>query len=199
MSGNKKNILIINGSLGGASGNTSVLIKAALKYLSDADINTDVLHLNENNQNEDSLKLKLTWANGFIFTSGTYWDSWGSPMQKFLETTTQFEASDLFLYKPASVMIGMHSVGGKGVLSRLQGVLNTMGLSIPPMSGIVYALSTHLALSVSENQNDFNDDFWSMDDIEIVVHNLLTAVNNKTNFKAWPVDRKDPKRRWLFE
>ncbi|MBC7538889.1 MAG: NAD(P)H-dependent oxidoreductase [Bacteriovorax sp.] len=190
----KKNILIINGSLGGATGNTSVLIETAKKYLSVHGANIDILHLEEN---EDDLKTKLTWAHGFIFTSGTYWDSWGSPMQKFLETTTQYEASDLFLYKPASVMISMHSVGGKGVLSRLQGVLNTMGLNIPPMSGFVYSLATHIALTINESQKDFNDDFWSLEDIEIVIHNLMTATQHKHDFKSWPVDSKDPQRRWL--
>jgi hypothetical protein len=197
MSENKKNILIINGSLGGADGNTSVLISTALSVLKVYDVNTEVLHLADlqNNEFGDNLKSNLEWAQGFIFTTGTYWDSWGSPMQKFLETSTQFEATDYILYKPASVMVSMHSVGGKGVLSRLQGVLNTMGLAIPPMSGIVYALSAHLASSI--NDNTFNDDFWSLDDIEVVVHNLMTAVNNKTNYKSWPVDHKDPKRRWL--
>lgn len=187
-----KNILIINGSLGGATGNTSVLIEAANKSIIQHGANVEVLHL-ENNQND--LETKLSWANGFIFTSGTYWDSWGSPMQKFLENSTQYEASDLFLFKPASVMITMHSVGGKSVLSRLQGVLNTIGLAIPPMSGLVYSLSTHLAMNSSENT--FNDDFWSLDDLEIIVHNLMAAVNKKYDYKAWPVDRKDPKRRWL--
>jgi hypothetical protein len=118
-------------------------------------------------------------------------------MQKFLEMATKYEASDLFLFKPASVMITMHSVGGKGVLSRLQGVLNTMGLGIPPMSGMVYALSTHIALTMGENYNHFNDDFWSLEDIEIIIHNLMSAVQHKHDFKSWPVDRKDPQRRWL--
>lgn len=193
MISNNKNILIINGSLGGASGNTAVLIALTQKHLALHHANIDILHLEEN---EYDLKTKLTWADGFIFTSGTYWDSWGSPMQKFLESSTQYEASDLFLYKPAGVIISMHSVGGKEILSRLQGVLNTMGLAIPPMCGLVYSLSTHMALILSDSC-DFSDDFWSLEDLEIVVHNLMTAVNHNHNFKSWPIDRKDPKRRWL--
>ncbi|MDO9183161.1 MAG: NAD(P)H-dependent oxidoreductase [Bacteriovorax sp.] len=191
MNNKTKKILILNGSLGGSNGNTSVLIETALKYLKKHDVEIDIFHL-ENNPN--NIKNKLAWADAFVFTSGTYWDSWGSPMQYFLETSTQYEASDLFLFKPASVMISMHSVGGKGVLSRLQGVLNTMGLSIPPMSGFVYSLATHLSL---ESNNEFHDDFWSLTDIEIIIHNLITAVKHEHDFKAWPVDRKDPGRRWL--
>lgn len=187
------NILIINGSLGGQKGNTAVLIETAQKYLSRPNVEVQVLHLEENQKDFES---QLAWAHGFIFTSGTYWDSWGSPMQKFLETATLFEASELFLYKPACVMITMHSVGGKGVLSRLQGVLNTMGLAIPPMSGLVYSLAAHTALTLSKRE-DFHQDFWSLHDIEIIVHNLLTAVLHKRDFKSWPIDQSDPHRRWL--
>lgn len=189
-----KTIMIINGSLGGSKGNTSALISEAVKILRAHKADIDILHLEEDEKN---LEARLKKADGFLFTTGTYWDSWGSPLQKFLENCTEYEASDVFLFKPASVMVTMHSVGGKSVLSRLQGVLNTLGIAIPPMSGLVYALSTHLAMKSDEQS--FNADFWSMEDVEIVVHNLMTAVYKKQDYKAWPVDRKDPKRRWLQE
>lgn len=188
----EKKILILNGSLGGAEGNTSVLIKVASELLTTANVLFEIIHLEKNSSD---LASKLSWADGFLFTSGTYWDSWGSPMQAFLENATQYEASDLFLFKPAAVIISMHSVGGKEVLSRLQGVLNTIGLMVPPMSGLVYALSTQLAMKSPDKS--FNEDFWGMEDVEVVIHNLLTAVNQKHDFKSWPVDRKDPKRKWL--
>lgn len=193
-----KKILIINGSLGGANGNTSVMINQCLVQLKKLNVQTETLHLQEifSSHQEDYstlLKNKFEKADGFIFTSGTYWDSWGSPMQKFLETITSLEASDVLLFKPCAVIITMHSVGGKEVLSRLQGVLNTMGLIIPPMSGMVYALSTHLALTT---ENDFAEDFWSKDDLKIVLHNLIASSMNEKTFKAWPVDKKDPTRLW---
>lgn len=185
------NILIINGSLGGAEGNTSVIIAEAIACLKKEKARVDLIQLD---QGEKDLVEKLKWADGFLFTSGTYWDSWGSPLQIFLENSTVYEASDLFLGKPASVMITMHSVGGKGVLSRLQGVLNTMGMLIPPMSGMVYSLSAHMA---QKTDHDFGEDFWSLDDIEIIVHNLITSALQKNNYRAWAIDKKDPKRRWL--
>lgn len=189
-----KNVLIINGSLGGKDGNSNEVIshvKAQLKKTNA--IESKEIFLNQNNY-QSELENILDWADGFIFTSGTYWDSWGSPMQAFLENCTEFEGGPVLFKKPASVIITMHSVGGKEVLSRLQGVLNTMGLMIPPMSGMVYALSTHLALM---NQTSFAFDFWSMDDIEIVVHNLITAIDQNNNYQSWNVDKKDPKRKWL--
>ena len=82
----KNNILIINGSLGGANGNTNVLIEKASQYLSQYQINFEILHLEEYfKKNQNDLLSKISWADGFIFTTGTYWDSWGSPLQIFLE------------------------------------------------------------------------------------------------------------------
>ena len=191
-----KKILIINGSLGGAIGNSNVLINHAIENLKTHSALYEIIHL-KNNHND--IEAKLKWADGFLFVSGTYWDSWGSPLQLFLEKSTEYEATDLFLFKPASVIITMHSVGGKAILSRLQGVLNTMGMLIPPMSGFVYSLATHLNLKKEHHEEDlsFNDDFWNLEDIEIVIHNLMTAVNHKHTYKSWPVDRKDPNRRWI--
>ncbi len=193
MNSKSKNILILNGSLGAEKGNTSILIQQALMTLHRYQATVEVIHLKK--YPLVNLKEKLNWADGFIFTSGTYWDSWGSPLQKFLEDCTEFEATNVFFNKPASVLISMHSVGGKEVLSRLQGVLSTMGLSIPPMSGLVYSLAAHLA--IHESQTSFKDDFWSLEDIEVTTHNLITAILGNYNFKSWPVDTKDPTRRWL--
>lgn len=137
-----KKILILNGSLGANTGNTDFLIDHIQIKLKKHNASTEVVHLKdlmEKNLSLNQLKNKLEAADGFVFTSGTYWDSWGSPMQHFLEVSTELEGTNLFLGKPAVVMITMHSVGGKGVLSRLQGVLNTIGLMIPPMTGIVYS------------------------------------------------------------
>jgi multimeric flavodoxin WrbA len=191
-----KKVLIIDGSLGGASGNSQQLIQVVNQELKKYQVQTDLIHLKENPELKlDWMKEKISWAQAYIFISGTYWDSWSSLLQKFLEVATEFEGTDIFLGKPAGVFITMHSVGGKEVLSRLQGVLNTMGLAIPPMSGMVYSLATHIALK--DENTDFAADFWSMEDCEIIVHNLITYLDGKRTYRAWPVDRKDPTRKWL--
>ncbi|MBC7428972.1 MAG: NAD(P)H-dependent oxidoreductase [Bacteriovorax sp.] len=187
-----KKILILNGSISGADGNTQHLIKLVQEKIE----NCEVLHLKDLQEKKitiGELKNKLKKADGFIFTSGTYWDSWGSPMQHFLEVATEFEAGDMFMGKPAAVIITMHSVGGKGVLSRLQGVLNTLGILIPPMSGMVYSLAGHLAL---QTESSFAEDFWSLEDTNVIIHNLMASLGNK-KYQSWPVDHKDPKRIWI--
>ena len=190
-----KNILLINGSLGSENGNTAFLINQIKNILApNEQLQLSVIHLADSHSIDWNKALNA--ADGFIFTTGTYWDSWGSPLQKFLEDCTAFEGSNLLFNKPASVIVSMHSVGGKGVLSRLQGVLNTQGLMIPPMSGMVFALSTMLAERVTST---FHDDFWNIDDLQIVVHNLATAVLKKDDYLCWPMDKKDPKRKWINE
>jgi multimeric flavodoxin WrbA len=175
-------ILIINGSLGGAGGNTAVMLRRLEKeFQPRADLRT--------------LEL-LAWCDGLVFSTGTYWDSWGSPLQKFLEEMTGTEATELWLGKPAAVLVTMHSVGGKAVLSRLQGVLNTLGCAIPPMSGFVYSLSNQLALATP---SDFADDFWRLDDLQSIAENLLRAAAARAVYASWPVDRQDPRRRWISD
>ena len=192
-----KKILILNGSLGGRDGYTQYLISQSEKFIKNYGHAAETIHLKDFLDKKitlNEMKTKLMEAHGVVMTSGTYWDSWGSPMQYFLEAATEFEASDIFMGKPAAVLITMHSVGGKSVLSRLQGVLNTLGFMIPPMSGMVYSLAGKLAL---ETDSNFAEDFWGMEDLEIIIHNLVTTFEKEPSFKPWPVDHKDPKRIWI--
>ncbi len=187
-----KKILILNGSINGQEGNTNKLIEKIQGQIESSEI-IQLKDLMEKKLTFNDLKIKFKKADGFIFTSGTYWDSWGSPLQYFLEVGTELEGSELILGKPAAVIITMHAVGGKAVLSRLQGVLSTLGMLIPPMSGMVYSLTQQLAL---DSKSSFAEDFWSLEDTNIVLHNILASLGNK-KYKTWPVDHKDPKRIWI--
>jgi multimeric flavodoxin WrbA len=187
-----KNILILNGSLSGKEGNTQSIIELIQNKMDCC----EVIHLSDFQNKSISfweIKNKIIKADAFVFTSGTYWDNWGSPLQLFLEAATELEGTDFFLGKPAAVIITMHSVGGKSVLSRLQGVLNTMGFMIPPMTGMVYSLAAHLAL---KTESSFSEDFWSLEDTNTIVHNLLASMSDQ-KYMAWPVDIKDAKRNWI--
>ncbi len=194
-------ILIIDGSLGGSTGNTARVLASLQKRLSSSDI--CVFHLVERTPSQDD----LAGADAFVFTTGVYWDSWGSPLQTFLEMSTPLEGAPCWFGKPAAVVVTMHSVGGKEVLSRLQGVLNTFGLFIPPMSGMTYSLANQMALQVglqvgkgAEN-TDFEKDLWCLDDLSVVARNLELAAQNrrdlKTQWRAWPVNRSDARRIWV--
>lgn len=188
-------IAVINGSLGGKSGNTGRILALLLEMLISGSELREI-HLSPGFPNPRGLEETLAWAQGFVFASGTYWDSWGSPLQRFFEETTDFEAGEHWLGKPACTLVTMHSVGGKEVLSRLQGVLSTLGCQIPPMSGMIYSLANHLALR--GQPSEFHADLWQLGDLGVLAHNLVTALEKRTDWKAWPVDTSDPKRRWFF-
>lgn len=187
-----KNLLVLNGSPSGDQGNCATLIKSLHKLVG-KQASLEVVHLAKSSYGP-GLKKKIEKASGVIFVSGTYWDSWGSPMQKLLEQMTELEASPAIMGKPCAVFILMHSVGGKSVLSRLQGVLSTMGFLIPPMSGMVYSLVSDIAL---KSKSTHAKDFWQKEDAELILENLLKACDLNVVWTTWPVDKKDPRRKWL--
>lgn len=187
-------ILILNGSPQGRKSNCEKLAALLKKK-----VKAEVFHLAESKWTAGEKKKlfkQLTKAKGFIFLTGTYWDSWGSPLQMFLENVTDLEGSPTFLGKPAIVMVLNHSVGGKGVLSRLQGVLSTLGCLIPPMSGFVYSWVNDQVLK-NKSKSEAHKDLWSLDDLEDILKNFQKALQIKINWQRWPVDRKDYRQIWL--
>ena len=174
----KKKILILNGSPQGSKSNGQKLIQKIVQELGTT-VQTSVQHLSQKKYSK-SLKAKIEAADVCIFVSGTYWDSWGSPLQEFLEKATELEGSKAILGKPCAVFILMHSVGGKGVLSRLQGVLSTMGFLIPPMSGMVYSSLGHRLSKGAPKAMD--EDIWHLNDVRLILANLKISLEIK---KDW--------------
>lgn len=188
-------ITILNGSLGGHEGNTAQAI-ATLARLLATHARVECVALAEANAIEEAREL-IPRSQAFVFATGTYWDSWGSPLQRLFEQCTDLEGTAAWLGKPAATIVTMHSVGGKEVLSRLQGVLGTLGLEIPPMTGLAHSLAGELARR-SPAGGAHGEDLWSLDDLEIVAHNLLEALHSpRRAYRSWAVDRGDPSRRWI--
>lgn len=190
----KHNFLIFNAGLAESEGQSGHLATLVAQKLQQA-CEVRVMNL-ASERNQHVWREHLAWADGFVFISGTYWDSWSSHLQYFLEQTTEWEGSDLWLGKPAAVLITMHSVGGKGVASRLQGVLSNLGAVLPPMSSFVYSLNTHLALQGDCKGHE--SDFWSLDDLDPLLANLVCAANiPRDGWQSWPVDSKNFKQKWI--
>ena len=195
-------VLFVNGSLGGEGGNAGIFsAKLKERFFGRAEVRELVLRdeiFSLGAEGFAKIEKQVAAAQGLVFVTGTYWDSWGSPLQRFLELATGSEASAAWLGKPAAVLVTMHSVGGKGILSRLQGVLNTFGCLIPPMCGVVYSLANQEALRQGLDA-EFAADLWGPEDLEPLAHNLLTAIGTSAKWRAWPVDRADPARRWISD
>jgi NAD(P)H-dependent FMN reductase len=190
-------VLLIDASLTGPGGNCSRLLDAFDARLAGLARTVRVALSGRDAHSFASLEPRLRAADAFVFATGTHWDSWSSALQKFLEDATPAEATELWLGKPAAVLVTEHSVGGKGVLSRLQGVLLTLGCALPPFSGLVLSHAAQLARQHSPKRSAA-EDFWSVEDLDVVAHNLCAAARRRSaGWRAWPVDRKDYARVWL--
>jgi len=191
-------ILLLNASLAGDTGNTAVLFAQARRLLARrAHVTTLTLAATPAEIGASdfaSLRPQLAAAGAFLIGTGTHWDSWSSVLQKFFEDATPAEGTALWLGKPAACVVSEHSVGGKGVLSRLQGVLVTLGCTLPPMSGLVLSRAAVIA---AQHAPDAARDFWCVDDLCVVCHNLVEAAAGTHRWKTWPVDRKGFADRWL--
>ncbi len=190
-------VLLLNAGLGGANGNSArVLDRLADHLRGTADIETATLGP-DGATDFARITPGLARAHAIVIATGVHWDAWSSSLQSFLEAATPAEAGPLWLGKPAAVLVTEHSVGGKGVLSRLQGVLVTLGCEIPPLSGLVLSRAGQLARTGAP-RDPAADDLWQPDDLAVVAHNLLTAARRPVaQWRAWPVDRTHYVDRWL--
>ena len=190
----KKKLAVVLGGLGGAQGNGARLLEHAEECLT-AIFNTQVVVLASAGGFPKHQNL-LGDSDAFVFVTGTYWDSWSSHLQLFLEEATPSEMSDMWLGKPAAVWVTAHSVGGKGVCSRLQGVLSTFGLLIPPATGVVITKATELACKHAPN---LSQDFWSMGCLNVSARNLRAALDPNPCYVAWQLGDEDPGECWIPE
>lgn len=195
MSHARPRILAIQAGLGGAEGNGAVLLAHAIEHLAPhADVETAVLAARPGfTAHRDA----IARADAVVIATGTYWDGFSSHLQRFFEEATPTEGTSLWMGKPVACLVSAHSAGGKTVLSRLQGVLSTLGATIPPMGGLVVTLAAQIAIEHATAEEAA--DLWCVDDLEVVCHNLLVAAAtaDRSAYKAWRVDRGDPSRRWL--
>ncbi len=180
-----KKLLVIDGSLQGKDGNTTRLTHFLLAELQ-SKISIDYLELKACRNMVDE-EQRFRAADGFVFTTGTYWQSWSSYAQRFFEEVTLWEGTDIWLGKPMCTLVTMHSVGGLEVLSRLQANFLLLGAFIPPMCGLVYSYVNHRAFAVPEKEHE-GLDMWGLQDVPVVAHNLLEAINKTHNYRSWEVD-----------
>lgn len=187
-------VLIVDGSLGGSAGNTAELLALAQRRF-EREASVDYLEL-VREPNLARILAAIDEADAILFGTGTYWDSWGSPLQRFFEMTAHTEGQSIWVGKPAGAVVTAHAVGAKGVLSRLFGVLNVYGMMIPPFAGLVYRFVD--AAAAPHANEHLRNELWSPADVEIVCHNLLSALFHRTDWKVWPTNEGRYGEKWLF-
>ncbi len=200
MKNSKKKILIINGSIRGKKGNSWKLSKIAEKVLkSEHSAYVSIINLSEPKPSIKEVYDILNSSDGFLVVSGTYWNNWGSPLQRFIEIITTFENSPALFGKPLACAVTMDSVGGAEVASRIQSVFSGLGCWNPPCSTLVVSRVGQEAVLSSKGQTeDPNEDVWRVDDIDIVLKNLVTATTLQNNlWVSWPhIELKIPNGKW---
>jgi hypothetical protein len=200
-----RSVLIINGAIGGRTGNTAMLLKKIKRMLLrhstvDVDIKVKIIHLSPS-FSWNSVKRSIKKSDCLIFSTGTYWDSWGSPMQQLFEKMTVLEGSKYLVGKPACAIVTMHSVGGKEVCSRMLGNLVSLGCMVPPFAGFAYSYADHIAHKSRTSGKRLLDDVWHIEDLETLLSNLLKATNTvKPDYQVWnflDTSAFDPTTVWL--
>jgi len=197
------NVLVINGAIGGRVGNTSMLLKKIKRMIlkQEEEVRVRVIHLSPSFC-WNSVKRSIKKADCLIFSTGTYWDSWGSPMQQLFEKMTVLEGSKYLVGKPACAIVTMHSVGGKEVVSRILGNLVSLGCMIPPFAGFAYSYADHVAHKSRTSGKKLLDDVWHIQDLESLLGNLVKAAKheNKPQYEVWnflDTTAFDPTTVWL--
>ena len=185
-------VLIVNAGLAANRGNSQVVAEHCRALLGGLGVAHESVVLKD--AVPGSVRAAIARAERLVFVSGTYWGGFSSLLQQLFEELTPSEASELWLGKPASVLVTAHQVGAQSVLFRLQGVLSTFGCLIAPLSGVVI---TKLGEALRARAPELCDDVWGLDDVGTALHNLLAAPYTPAKFRPWPVDREHYAERWL--
>lgn len=189
MASDKINILIINGSLRGEKGNSYALATHAETLITARPgVTVEMLTLAHPQATVESVYERLCRCDGFLVISGVYWNSWSSPLQRFLEVATAFELSPAFWGKPVACAISMDSVGGSEVAARLHAAFSGLGCWSPPCATLVVSRVGQEAIAVSQGKpDDPNEDVWRPDDLGVVISNLVTAAaKDRSGWQPWP-------------
>lgn len=182
-------IALVDGSLRPGSGNTArALERVCQAFGKEAEVHRVLLGNFRGTVPEMAEQLRA--VDGFVFGSGTYWSSWGSPLQRFFEVMTPYEATDVFAFKPASVVVTMDATGGAEVASRLSATLACLGCAVPPFGWM--ALS-RVASVLEATDAGATRDVWGAADLDVLGANLLAAVKQaalapRGAYRAWPVE-----------
>ncbi|HEX4337102.1 MAG TPA: NAD(P)H-dependent oxidoreductase [Polyangiaceae bacterium] len=182
-------LVVIDGSLRPAVGNTAQALARCTAAFG-PDVGVDRIALAEYGGTIAEMATRLRAADGFLVGTGTYWGSWGSPLQQFLELMTPYEATEVFLGKPASVVVTMDSTGGSEVAARLASTFVCFGCSTPPFGWMTLS---RIGVALGEHGSEAVRDVWTAPDLIVLAQNLVLAARlPRPGFRAWTVDRGAP-------
>ena len=175
-------VLLLNGAVRGNAGDSHVALQQVRDLMPDDDVT--MLTLAEHTGTIEDVVALVEAADAFVLGTGTYWGSWGSPLQRFLEVMTPHEASALFVGKPVAAVVTMDSVGGVDVGLRLLGAFTLLGCLVPPFPLVVLS---RVGSAVRELPGF--DDVWQLKDLAVLVDNLRACSDLRARFSTWPIEK----------
>lgn len=174
--------MTLNGAIRGRGGNTGRALVVAEDHARAVGLDVVRVDLAEFEGDVSALVDIVKSADVLLFGSGVYWGSWGSPLQRFLEVMTPYEATDVFVGKSVGAVLTMDSVGGTDVAARLLFALSLFGCTSPPFAAVVLS-------RIAEASAD--DDVWQPADLHTLVDNLVLQASSRPAYKRWPVVAAD--------
>jgi NAD(P)H-dependent FMN reductase len=188
MGDGRARVVLLNGSLRGAGGNTGALLSVAARRLEPV-AEVDTIELAGPMPALEELEARLSAADALLVGTGVYWHGWGSPLQRLLEVVTPHENTAMFFGKPVAVAVTMDSVGGAELAARLAGSFHALGCLIPPCSTLILSrVAVEAAEASAGGEHDPNDDVWQLRDLDVVLHNLMEGSRfGAQRWRPWPV------------
>lgn len=174
-------VLLVDGSLRPRNGNTAAALDHAARRLAGR-AEVDRLDLASPMPEIEAVVDRVRAADALLVGTGVYWHGWGSALQRFLEVLTPWESTDVFAGKAAAAVITADAYGGPDVAARLLHTLSSFGCVVPPCSTLVLSRA---AASPSGEADDA--DRWTLDDLDPLLTNLLTAASRPRDWVVWPV------------
>ncbi|MFN0279194.1 MAG: NAD(P)H-dependent oxidoreductase [Pyrinomonadaceae bacterium] len=185
----KRNLLVINGSIRGSHGNSGRIVDWAQRLLAkDKKVGLSLLTLADPMPAISEVRDLLASHDGFFVVTGNYWNNGGSALQRFLEVVTFCENGPEFFGKPFACAVTMDSVGGIDVASHLHTAFSGLGCWSPPCSTVIISRVAEEAIQASKGKTDDpNEDVWRIDDLEILLNNLVASCHvNHEIWRSWP-------------
>ncbi len=165
-------VVVLNGSIRGGAGDSGVVCARIAERVVGTGGSVDVVVLGELAGSVTDVAARVGKASAFVIVTGTYWGSWGSPLQRFFEMMTPYEASGVFLGKACGAVVTMDSVSGAEVGARLLSTMNLLGCAVVPL-GLVALSRVSRLIDGRADADEAWADIWRPDDIDTLVDNVM--------------------------
>ena len=165
-------VVVLNVSVRGGAGDCGVVCASVAASVAVTGSSVDVVVLGDLAGSVADVAERVGRADAFVVVTGTYWGSWGSPLQRFFEVMTPYEASGVLLGEPCGAVVTMDAVSGAEVGARLLSTMNLLGCVVVPL-GLVALSRVSRLIEGRADADAVWADIWRADDIDTLTDNVV--------------------------